>query len=1168
MSKDMFANFSRSAVTRGKTYANRGRVISVTGDRTQGIQSIVANTRGTIYTQDISWTEYAEIEGFCSCPVGYNCKHVAAALMTFFDSEGTDDVPRSSAMDPRAPKRQQKPKASANDGLNAHARQWLAQMAELAAAPEPGRDPHLDPGGPRPEEYPARIRDRLVYVLEGVDGELRVSTWKAQVNAKTGELNAASRPYDVFHNLRQNVAQFIRPLDLDLLGRLLQAKLIKGGTFYQSFGYGVPNYLERPWMFDPKLIEDLCATGRCFALDPPEPAADAGERDVALFGTASQREKPNLRKPLTWSPARRAPELTWKMHASGAQRLGFSGGTIANLGETSLWIDAEKQQIGMLETQVSPAILKLVSRSPALQVETPNLASLNLPKTLGPMKVPPPQTLSVEERSVEAPKVHLALAAAKTRAGSWVWADPISLPTLTVTFDYAGYKVRHQDIGSIRFFDKDRIVHLGRDEDWEASCLQRLAAYGAVAPEQIEDLPSKKMLEADLVFDEGHEQRALRFTAEGVPALRRDGWTVTLSKQWPYRITEGTAAFSAFTTASKNEDKFQGHSWFEMGFEAEIDGQKFNIASLIAAFTQQYAARYLHDGLPDLEAFRVDIADDLAYLKLQNGTYAAVSPVPIAPILHLFLSRQIELELMHPSEASLAQHMQEALAGSDVRFADHAGILPLASALEALGKTPDAPFQPPANLCATLRPYQAFGAEWMTRLTQSGFGGVLADDMGLGKTLQTLTTLLTRTQQNPAPQTPSLLIVPTSLLSTWQTQAADFTPDLRLHIHHGSDRLRDLSNLDGTDLVISTYPLLARDRDILAAQDWDLVMLDEAQTLKNPASQMAKALRHMSAKGRLALTGTPVENSLQDLWTLYDWVVPGLLGNRKTFTSLFRTPIEKHKDADAQARLNRRLNPFLLRRTKEEVATELPPRTEIIEAVTLSKPQQALYESVRVTMDRRVQEAVASKGFTRAQITILDALLKLRQVCCDPGLVKIEAARAVTESAKRARLRDMVQEFMAAGRKVLIFSQFTSMLDLIAKDLSEMHLPYTMLTGQTKDRKGVLQQFKEGEASIFLLSLKAGGVGLTLTEADTVILYDPWWNPAAERQAMDRAHRIGQDKPVFVHRLVASGTVEEKVLALQAHKQALADAVLNADTDTSAPKFDPETLRDLFAPLE
>jgi SNF2 family DNA or RNA helicase len=436
----------------------------------------------------------------------------------------------------------------------------------------------------------------------------------------------------------------------------------------------------------------------------------------------------------------------------------------------------------------------------------------------------------------------------------------------------------------------------------------------------------------------------------------------------------------------------------------------------------------------------------------------------------------------------------------------------------------------------------------MGSLLEAGFGGVLADDMGLGKTVEVLALLQARKAAGQGG--PTLLIVPTSLLHSWQAQAAQFTPNLQVLVLHGPARKARRDRTDAADLVITTYPLLARDRDWLAARDWPLVVLDEAQTLRNPAAQMAKALREIPAAGRLALTGTPLENSLQDIWTLVDWVNPGLLGDRKQFQGVFRTPIEKHGDAAAQARLNRRLRPFLLRRTKEEVATELPPRTEILDRVELPRAQQALYETVRSAMDARVREAIGQKGLAGARITVLDALLKLRQVCCDPALVRTEAARSVSDSAKRARLRELLAELVAEGRRVL---------------LAEAGIPSLSLTGETRDRAGVLDAFTGGDAPVFMLSLKAGGVGLTLTEADTVILYDPWWNPAVERQAMDRTHRIGQDKPVFVHRLVAAGTVEEKILDMQARKQALADALFAGEAE--AMPLDEATLTDLFAPL-
>ena len=653
---------------------------------------------------------------------------------------------------------------------------------------------------------------------------------------------------------------------------------------------------------------------------------------------------------------------------------------------------------------------------------------------------------------------------------------------------------------------------------------------------------------------------ALDFAFRVVPELRRDGWEVVETPKWPYSLSDVAASLTVATQSEAGES-FQGNDWFSLGFQAEIGGKPVDVAPLVAAFLEQIRADW--DKVPDVETLAQHLSERPVYLDRGRQGYVALDLSPLTPLLHLFLTHHAELGALHPSDASVARLAEEALAGSNIRFADKAGILPLARSLQALAEADS--FAPPAGLNAQLRDYQAYGAAWMGSLLEAGFGGVLADDMGLGKTVQALALLQARREAG-APG-PALLIVPTSLLHSWQTQAAQFTPDLRLEVLHGAGRKSMRDAALRSDLVVTTYPLLARDRDWLAAQDWPLIILDEAQTLKNPAAQMAKTLREIPARGRLALTGTPLENSLQDIWTLIDWVNPGLLGDRKRFQTLFRTPIEKHGDASAQARLNRRLRPFMLRRTKEQVAAELPAKTEILDRVDLSKPQQALYETVRSAMDARVRDAIATRGLAAARITVLDALLKLRQVCCDPALVKTEAARSVTDSAKRARLRALLAELVAEGRRVLVFSQFVAMLRLIEADLTDAGIPSLSLTGQTQDRAGVLDAFARGDAPVFLLSLKAGGVGLTLTEADTVILYDPWWNPAVERQAMDRTHRIGQDKPVFVHRLVAAGTVEEKILDMQARKQALADALFDENGGGAETLLDEATLQDLFAPL-
>jgi SNF2 family DNA or RNA helicase len=318
------------------------------------------------------------------------------------------------------------------------------------------------------------------------------------------------------------------------------------------------------------------------------------------------------------------------------------------------------------------------------------------------------------------------------------------------------------------------------------------------------------------------------------------------------------------------------------------------------------------------------------------------------------------------------------------------------------------------------------------------------------------------------------------------------------------------------DVILTTYPLLWRDAEELMQHSYHLLILDEAQTVKNAQSQSAEAVRKIDARHRLCLTGTPLENHLGELWSQFDFLLPGFLGTSKQFTRHWRTPIEKQGDLRRRTLLARRIRPFILRRKKEDVARELPPKTIIIRSVELEGAQRDLYETVRAAMDAKVRDEIASRGFARSQIVILDALLKLRQVCCDPRLVKATAARKVTERAKLDLLMAMLPELVDEGRRVLVFSQFTSMLALIEHELDKADIRYVTLTGDTVDREVPIRRFQDCEVPIFLISLKAGGVGLNLTAADTVIHYDPWWNPAVENQATDRAHRLGQDKPVFV----------------------------------------------------
>jgi SNF2 family DNA or RNA helicase len=470
--------------------------------------------------------------------------------------------------------------------------------------------------------------------------------------------------------------------------------------------------------------------------------------------------------------------------------------------------------------------------------------------------------------------------------------------------------------------------------------------------------------------------------------------------------------------------------------------------------------------------------------------------------------------------------------------------------------------------------------------------------MGLGKTVQTIAHIALEVESGRLSK-PVLIVAPVSALGNWKQELTRFAPELSVHTWHGAQRRKSLSRLNGIQVIITAYPLLLIDSEILLARDFGLVILDEAQMIKNPASKVSQMARALRADGRLCLSGTPVENHLGELWSLFDFLQPGLLGDERHFQRQYRTPIERNGDRTRAEALSARLAPFLLRRTKDLVAKELPPKVEIIESITLDEKQRDFYDGVRLAMHQRIQEVVRQQGLARSQITILDALLKLRQVCCDPRLVRMNGAgadgspaaadrpatadrpaaagspaalpttavlaNAVPPSAKLEWLSTVLPELVAEGRRILLFSQFTSMLRLIESVVTELAIPYCLLTGETQDRTAVVQRFQSGEVPLFLISLKAGGTALNLTAADTVIHYDPWWNPAVEAQATDRAHRIGQTKSVFVYKLIAQDTVEERMLQLQADKRVLADR-LYTQKSASPTALGAEDLEMLFAP--
>ena len=444
----------------------------------------------------------------------------------------------------------------------------------------------------------------------------------------------------------------------------------------------------------------------------------------------------------------------------------------------------------------------------------------------------------------------------------------------------------------------------------------------------------------------------------------------------------------------------------------------------------------------------------------------------------------------------------------------------------------------PDDLRATLRDYQRDGVRWLAFLRKAELGGLLADDMGLGKTLQALCAVEGRT----------LVVAPTSVLPNWAAEARRFRPGLRVCTYHGPGRALDPE----ADLTLTTYALLRLDIEALAAEAWDTAVLDEAQAIKNPDSQVARAALRLPARFRIAMTGTPVENRLEDLWSQMSFANPGLLGSRGEFDEQYVRPIAAGQGARAAA-LRERIRPFVLRRRKSEVARELPLRTDVALYCELGSAERELYDAIRAA----TQEDIAKRlGAGDSVMAMLEALLRLRQAACHPGLVPgglPSGGEAPASSAKLALLRETLEECVAEDHKALVFSQWTSLLDRCEPVLEAAGLSFVRLDGSTRDRGAVVERFQDPAGPpVMLISLRAGGTGLNLTAADHVFLLDPWWNPAVEDQAADRAHRIGQDKPVLVHRLVARDTVEERILALQQSKRALAEAVVGDATGATA----------------
>ena len=1076
-----------SSFNRGLHYFRQGMVIDLTEERRDAegvsLQARVRGSGGRFYRQLIfipANPDKRDLTGSCGCPVGYNCKHVAAACLAYEERE-----------------RQFQP----TDGSAAteFLKRWLTRV--VAAGQEP-----------------AAVADaeRLVYVLQpgatdaqGVAVELRVAKPLRRGGLSKGR---QANLYNLLHGY--STPEYLVAADHDILGML---RAVSAGQWISSVPLTGLN--------GRVALLRMIGTGRChWQAVEATPLGLGAPRDL---------------------------QMDWHEGADGllTLTLGVAPAARLLLLEPPLYLDSMRHQAGPLEARgLGAAQLRELLAAPRLRATQAEAISRTLVLDFPQLPLPTPVPVPVTEVTSAPAKPWLSLTC-ESLSG-------VATDLLNLDFDYAGHRVPGLPVVSHSVLPQGGgTVRIHRDLEAERGALDTLAERGFVVAEVSPPRPGGHRL---LPAATNPIERAGCWSAllrDGVSALEAAGWRVDIADSFRLRFEAAD-----WDLAVEEEAQGEGNDWFGLRFDLDLNGRRIPLLPIIAPLL----ALGLGAELPQIISLPLDPTgtDPEAAHRYVDLPAARLAPF-IETLRDLFDRAEPgadgQLRISRFDAAALAELEAQgyAIRGAE-RLRELARRLKDFTGIESV--------EPPVGLTVELRPYQRRGLDWLQFLRAWDLAGILADDMGLGKTVQALAHLLLEKEAGRLDR-PALVVAPTSLMGNWRREAARFTPGLRTLVLHGSDRHQLFDRMPRHDLVLTTYPLLSRDQERLAEQSFHSLILDEAQSVKNPRSQAAVVVRALKADHRLCLTGTPMENHLGELWTQFDFLMPGFLGDQGSFKRLWRTPIEQHHDRERHARLAQRIAPFMLRRRKQDVATELPPKTEIIKSVTLGEAQAALYEGIRLSMEKRVREAIAAQGLARSHITILDALLKLRQTCCDPRLLKLPAAARVKESAKLELLMDLVPEQLDEGRRILLFSQFTSMLALIEAALDQRGIPSAKLTGQTRKRDEAIDTFRSGEANLFLISLKAGGVGLNLTEADTVILYDPWWNPAVEAQAADRAHRIGQDKPVFVYKLVTEQTVEERILTMQERKRALAAGVYQESEGEQEPRLSGQDLQELFAPF-
>ncbi len=635
--------------------------------------------------------------------------------------------------------------------------------------------------------------------------------------------------------------------------------------------------------------------------------------------------------------------------------------------------------------------------------------------------------------------------------------------------------------------------------------------------------------------------QVLNFLGGGIPPLRRMGWKIELEGRIAPFMEE-----LDFALPVVNVHQPEGSKWFEVGFQYEGgQGESLSEADIQRALLKNESFIQRNGKTILLDAGAIQTARDV-FRDCSSGEGSQPGTFRMGNIY-----------------AAYVQSSLDSLDGVDVEAAP--AWLQASRIHNRRDTVSPVPIEPQTE--AILRPYQKDGVYWLHFLARNGFCGILADEMGLGKTLQALLWIQHHQQANREHPKPVLIVCPTSLVENWAEESARFTPSLKVLLMSGAERHKYWDDAKASDLVVTSYALIRRDIDQYREIEFSIILLDEAQHIKNHSTQNAVAAKQLRGDHRLVLTGTPIENSVADLWSIMDFLMPGYLGSNRSFRDNYELPISREgpEAEQAQIKLRRKLHPFLLRRMKKDVAKDLPPKIQRLISCSLTKDQQVVYNQMLLTSRRKINDLVEQKGFNHARMEILKVLLRLRQICCHLDLLKLDHIASTHPSAKMDLFFELIDEAIDGGHRVLVFSQFTSMLAILRRELDERNRTYCYLDGATKNRLAMVKEFNTNHAiPVFLISLKAGGTGLNLTGADMVIHYDPWWNPAVEDQATDRAYRIGQKRTVYNVKMITRGTVDEKVLAMQERKKHIINATLSQD-DQVMQKLTWEDVQDLLS---